>query len=265
MKFNVNFLKEYLNEAPIPLANERAFECLILSQQDFKRPILDIGCGDGIFAKILFKENIETGLDPLEHELESASNYNIYDELIHAYGDQIPKPDDTYQTIFSNSVLEHIKDLNPVLQEIRRVMKPGGRLYVTLPTNLFEKYTVISMLLNVLGLKKLADKYNNGFNKFWNHFHYYDREGWERIFEKNGFKTDKIIEYGTSTDCIINDALVPFSFPSFVVKKLANKFFISKRFRKLYSPMINSVLEKRIKIHPGLSNGGLIFLSLRKI
>ena len=40
MKFKNAFLEAYLNEAPVPLAFERAFECLILSQQEFPHPIL---------------------------------------------------------------------------------------------------------------------------------------------------------------------------------------------------------------------------------
>ena len=141
MKFKKNFLAEYLNEAPVPLAYERAFECHILSQQKFEHPILDIGCGDGIFAKILFDEKIDTGIDPLDYELESAKQYNMYDELIEAFGDKIPKGDNIYKTVFSNSVLEHIENLDPVLKEINRVLISGGIFYATIPTNYFDKYS----------------------------------------------------------------------------------------------------------------------------
>lgn len=265
MKFKSNFLQEYLNEAPVPLAFERAFECLIMSQQTFKRPILDVGCGDGIFSKILFQEKIDTGIDPLEHELESARKYDVYDELIHAYGDNIPKPDNTYQTAFSNSVLEHIEDLDPVINEINRVLKPGGMLYVTIPTHLFDKHTVVSRILNGLGLKNVASKYNTFFNRFWRHYHYYDRNGWEGKFEKCGFKIDNVIEYGTLKDCMINDALVPFSFPSFITKKTINRFFISNRLRSIYSPIIHYILNTRVRIYSDLDSGGLIFFSLKKV
>jgi len=40
MRFKENFLKNYLNEATIPLAYERAFECEILSSQEYLRPML---------------------------------------------------------------------------------------------------------------------------------------------------------------------------------------------------------------------------------
>ena len=50
MKFKDNFFRNFLKEAPLPLSIERALECQILSKQEFKHPILDIGCGDGRFT-----------------------------------------------------------------------------------------------------------------------------------------------------------------------------------------------------------------------
>lgn len=264
MKFKDNFLAIYLNEAPVPLAFERAFECHILSQQKFEHPILDIGCGDGIFAKILFDEKIDTGIDPLEYELESAKQYNMYHELIHAFGDKIPKNDNSYKTVFSNSVLEHIENLDPVLKEINRLLMPGGAFYATIPTNYFEKYSVISKILNGLGLKSQALKYNKFFNGFWKHYHYYDRAGWIKKFEANGFKVVNVIEYGAPKDCLFNDFWVPFTIPNYVVKKMFNRFFLIKPLRKIYSPIWNAILRNRVKIYPELKNGGLIFFSLTK-
>ncbi len=264
MKYKKDFLEAYLNEAPVPLAFERAFECLILSQQKFERPILDIGCGDGIFAKIVFDEKIDTGIDPLAYELESARQYHMYDELIETFGNDIPKPDNSYKTVFSNSVLEHIENLDPVLTEINRVLMPGGVFYATIPTNFFEKYSVISKVLNKVGLKGSALKYNKFFNKFWKHYHFYDKKGWANKFEKNGFNIMHVIEYGEPKDCLFNDFWVPFTIPNYVVKKLFNRFFLFKPLRKLYSSIWVMILKKKVKIHPNLKNGGLIFFALTK-
>jgi SAM-dependent methyltransferase len=264
MKFKSDFLAQYLNEAPVPLAFERAFECLVLSQQKFEHPILDVGCGDGIFAKILFDEKIDTGIDPLDYELESAKKYNMYGELIHAFGDRIPKPDGHFRTAFSNSVLEHIENLDPVIREVHRVLIKEGVFYVTIPTNLFDKYSVISKLLYGIGLKGLAKRYNRFFNNFWKHYHYYSREEWTRKFAANGFAIENIIEYGHPKDCLFNDAMVPVTIPNFVAKKLTNRFFIFKPLRKVYSPVWQAILKKRVKLYPDLRTGGLIFFALRK-
>lgn len=264
MKFKHSFLYNYLQEAPIPLAFERAFECEILSKQNFSRPILDIGCGDGIFAKILFDEKIDTGLDPLAHELESAKKYDLYNELIEAFANKIPVQNETFKTIFSNSVLEHIPDLEPVLKEINRVLSKDGNFLITIPTNYFDNYSMIYQTFSFLGLNKFAQSYQVFFNNFWKHYHYYKREDWIKLFEKNGFKVKNIIEYGTKSDCLFNDFMLPNTFPNFLVKKILNRFFLIKSLRKIYSPIIYLFLRKKVKLYPNLNTGGLIFFELIK-
>ena len=257
-------MANYLNEAPVPLAYERAFECLILSRQKFEHPILDVGCGDGIFTKILFDEKIDTGLDPLDYELESAKKIDMYHELILAFGDKIPKPDNFYKTAFSNSVLEHIENLDPVLREVHRVLAPGGSFYVTIPTNYFDKYSVLSKLLTGMGLSRLAGKYQKFYNAFWKHYHYNSRAGWKDKFEKSGFSVTHAIAYGAPRDCLFNDMMVPFTIPNYIVKKLLNRFFLLKSLRKFYSGIWNAILKDSVILHDDLSNGGLIFFHLEK-
>src|SRR5947209_4491198 len=134
--------------APFALAFERTLECRIYESLRFERPILDVGCGEGLFAKIAFGEKIDTGIDPDEHEIERARELGAYQELIACWGNEIPKPDGYYKTIVSNSVLEHIPDLKPVLLEINRLLAPGGRFYMTVPSDKFDHYTVLNTLLN---------------------------------------------------------------------------------------------------------------------
>src|SRR3954449_10499221 len=103
MRFNREFLGRYVSVAPIPLAIERSLECTILSQQNFQEPVLDIGCGDGLFASVLFAEKIDTGIDPNAVELEHAQRLGSYRRLIQCRGDAIPVPDGAFGTVFSNS------------------------------------------------------------------------------------------------------------------------------------------------------------------
>src|SRR4051812_12209599 len=98
MRFKNNFLANYLTRAPAPLALERAFECEILSKQKFTHPILDIGCGEGLLAYILFDEEVDVGIDPNAKELERAKAFGIYNELIQCFGDNVPKASNSFKT-----------------------------------------------------------------------------------------------------------------------------------------------------------------------
>ena len=111
--------------APAALAVERSIESKYLNDKTFVRPILDIGCGDGVFAAAVFEEKIDTGIDFDVSEIERAKQYDAYSELLVCPAHKIPKKHNSYGTIFSNSVLEHIPELMPVLKEARRLLKPG--------------------------------------------------------------------------------------------------------------------------------------------
>ncbi|MBM3281245.1 MAG: methyltransferase domain-containing protein [Candidatus Harrisonbacteria bacterium] len=47
--------------------------------------------------------------------------------------DNIPVADNTYDAIINNQVLEHVKYPKKVLEELFRILKPGGKIFVTVP------------------------------------------------------------------------------------------------------------------------------------
>jgi SAM-dependent methyltransferase len=272
MKFKEDYFNLYLKEAPLPLAIERYFECEILSQKDFTRPILDIGCGEGMFAKILFDEKIDVGIDPNQRELQRAVEYGAYEELINCYGDDIPKESEVFNTIFSNSVLEHIPEINKVLKEANRLLSKSGKMYITVPTNLFDHYSMIFQILSLLGFTKIAERFRGFFNKFWAHHHYYDQKGWVELFKRNGFSVIEIREYANKSICLLDDFLAPFSFVPFLTKKRSNRWFLFPKFRfwvakvlgAVFSPFIK-YLSKDADTLTKKQKGGLIFFELEKL
>lgn len=264
MNFKKNFLINYLKQAPVSLAVERTMECQIFSRQEFSRPILDLGCGEGLFSYILFDEKIDVGIEPNVTELQKARGYQIYNELIGCYGDKIPKESSSFNSIFSNSVLEHVRDIDSVFREVRRLLTSQGRFYLTVPTNLFDSYSVIFQLLVSLHLHSLAGRYRAFFNKFWRHYYHYDRDGWIRIFHDTGFEVLKTQEYCNKRVCLLNDMFIPFSLFSFIVKKLSNKWFLFKSFRAFYAPLFCYLLSPIVQVNEKDENCGLIFFCLKK-
>jgi SAM-dependent methyltransferase len=265
MRFKNNFFNNYLKEAPLPLALERSFECEILSKQKFIHPILDIGCGEGLFATILFNEKIDVGIDPDEKELKRAKDFNMYTELIKCFGNKIPKESCSFNTIFSNSVLEHIPDIEAVLKEAYRLLAADGNFYITVPTDRFDQYSVVNQLLKVLGLKKASLNFRKFFNSFWKHYHYYDLSGWKNLAERNGFKVVEMKEYESKSICLLNDFMTPFSVPSLIIKKIFNKWtlFPSVRTITLF-PVRLFIRHSLFTRNIGIKEGGLIFIHLRK-
>jgi len=263
MRFKDNFLLNYLNKAPVSLAVERSLECELLSRQEFVRPILDIGCGDGIFASVLFGEKIDLGIDPCRSEIKRAKECGMYKEAMACYGSRIPKDTASFNTILSNSVLEHIPDIEPVLREANRLLSPHGRFYITVPAKSYDKYNIAYQLLAFLRLSGLAERYRLFFNKFWKHYHFHDREGWIELFRKTGFKVIESHEYCCKDTCLLDDALIPFAFPSFLTKKIFNRWFLFEGVRGICAYFLYFILKGVVQ-EKDIQNGGLIFFALGK-
>ena len=98
------------------------------------------------------------------------------------------RPDGAYKTIFSNSVLEHIPDLRPVLKEVHRLLAPDGMFFVTVPSDLFEQNTWINRFLLCVALNGLAARFRKWFNSFWRHYHCYPLEKWQVLMQEAGFE-----------------------------------------------------------------------------
>jgi SAM-dependent methyltransferase len=83
--------------------------------------ILDFGCGEGQMVDDYRRAGLQAfGADVL------IPHPNEWLRPIDPQNYRIPFPDNTFDFVYSNSVLEHVRELETALSEIRRVLKPGG-------------------------------------------------------------------------------------------------------------------------------------------
>ncbi len=99
----------------------------------------------------------------------------------------------------SNSVLEHIPNLEPVLKEVARVLKPGAKFVFCVPNHRFLDNLSISKFLIKLNLRKLAGWYRGFFNRISRHYHCDDIPTWQQRLEKAGFRIEKQWDYFSPT------------------------------------------------------------------
>ena len=95
------------------------------------RRILDAGCGSGPIAATLRDRGATvTGFDSSAAMLELASRRLGPDADLHLadLSDPLPFPDDTFDDVIAALVLHYLEDWAGPLAELRRVLKPGGRL-----------------------------------------------------------------------------------------------------------------------------------------
>ncbi len=254
----------YVNAAPLAIALERLQECRILAQQPLRQPILDLGCGDGIFAQSLFAEPVDLGIDLDPMEIERSRQSGAYKRLEKCPGSAIPMPDKSFPTIISNSVLEHIPDLLPVLREARRLLTDDGFFLLTVPSEMFERYSLICRLLEGAGLAAWSLKYRAWYNRFWAHHHAYPRETWLALFHQAGLEAAEVKGYGPPFLCTLCDALVPLALPAFLSKRLLGGWIAFPALRRLYAPLLAHFVRWTLSPRSDNFQGGLLFFKLKR-
>ncbi len=114
---------------------EHRINCLKTAMRNYplQGPVLDVGGGNGSFSMILQSMGLETIL--LEPGMEGAINAHKAG-VKHIVNGTLQKTDfkkESFTTIVMLDVLEHIDRDAQFMLEIQRVMKPGGRLLLTVP------------------------------------------------------------------------------------------------------------------------------------
>lgn len=101
--------------------------------------VLDIGSGAGtdslVAAQMVAPEGTVTGLDMTEEMLAKAraaarelGQENV--EFVVGEAEALPFPDESFDVVISNGVIDLIPDKDPVFSEIFRVLRPGGSIQI---------------------------------------------------------------------------------------------------------------------------------------
>ena len=102
---------------------------------DGKR-VLDVGCGIGTYIR-RFRQYTDD-VHGIEVEPERVAEASLeLPNIVLAVGEALPYPDDHFDLVFSNEVIEHVRDDRKTAQEMVRVTKPGGLIVLFAPNRLY--------------------------------------------------------------------------------------------------------------------------------
>ena len=203
---------------------------------------LDFGCGDGFFKQIVFPNKRMVGLDVFGSDVHLAKtsmykNITLYDGL------KIPFKNNQFESVISNSVLEHIPNLKKTVKEISRIIKPKGYFLCSVMTEDWNRW--------LLGKKILGDFYTNYMIKKQNHPSLLSEVQLENIFIKYGFEVvakEKYLTHKVSNLLEISHFL---AIPSFLFHKIFGKWtlglFANKSLINFLSRFLFSESEKAQK------------------
>ncbi len=186
-----DLLWRQLKTIPAFRAFLRAVEARFYYSIDLSGPLLDVGCGDGHFSEIIFDKPVTAGIDPWWNPLKKSERGGMYSVLAQAMGDQMPFNDGTFANAFSNSVLEHIPDIQPVLNDVGRVLQENGRFVITTPSHYFTEYLGGANFFERIGMDSMAGQYRNFFNGISRHAHTDTPEVWAERLAQAGFEIER--------------------------------------------------------------------------
>lgn len=97
--------------------------------------IFEIGCGQGNFLEPVANAGcVCAGLDINETAVAKARKrgLNVWTGTLHEYAEQCKEP---YDVVFAFDLLEHIYEIQPFMNAALRLLRPGGKLVLSMPNN----------------------------------------------------------------------------------------------------------------------------------
>ena len=90
--------------------------------------LLDFGCGRKPY------ENLFSVAEYIGIDMESTGHEHKHSKIdVYYDGKNIPFPDNSFDSVFCSEVFEHVFNLDEIITEIKRVLKPNGSMLITVP------------------------------------------------------------------------------------------------------------------------------------
>ncbi len=243
-----DYLEKFLRKSPVFYAFLRAIECRHMSTVALEPPVLDLGCGDGMFGSILFDERagaVDYGIDISLKEIMKARKTGVYQLLQVADILHLPFADDSIGSIFSNSVFEHLDDIDAALSEAVRVLMPGGKLVLTSPNERLVDNFIIARIFRSLGMRSVARVFGDLGNRALGNRTCLSNEQWKEKAANAGFGSAECSNLIPPKIFHISEIFMPlgaFSVPS---KRLFGRLLLTER--RLSLKPFHSILNNPYK------------------
>jgi len=277
-------MKTLLRYLPVSLAVHEIMRMRALAEVGVLRtPLLDVGCGDGLFWEVLARDIKEgrtqsveglVGIDINAHELELASlrlsslggelrNLDITDD-----GSQRQLDDrlGTFKTVIANCSLEHVPRLEVALENIKRYMAPDGELWLFVPApGWSDSYRVKKFLRSFSA--RLAGTYGGMWDGFYQHHHLYRGYVWRYLLQGIGFDAE-VRAIGSDRANVLRELWLPPALASFLYKCVFKRYperFVAP-FKHWALPRMKSFLdevERGDVVHDRLDDPNVIEYAIR--
>lgn len=159
---------------------------------------VDIGCGDGELGAVVFgamrPRPTVVGIDPDPRDCALAGLGMTYAAVHQTTGDALPFADGELDFAFSNSTLEHIPAIEPVVAEVARVLRGGGTFLFTVPSEEFHACLGGQPVIALLARRR-GQSYNAAIDERLAHERYLDPASWATLLGAHGLRVARVARY----------------------------------------------------------------------
>lgn len=143
--------------------------------------VCDVGCGSGCVLLKSIKDKISRGYG-FDNLIEDRKFDNIDLKMLNMDIEVLPLEDSSVDVVTALAVLEHFENPLFILQQVFRILKPGGMLLLTTPTPMAKPVLeFLAYRLNLISKREIDE-----------HKHYFNREELMEIHCRAGFQREKI-------------------------------------------------------------------------
>lgn len=142
---------------------------------------LDLGCGDGRLTRFLRARSV-VGADTSVVALERAARRVRGMRAVRVRPDEpLPFDDSCFDLVLCTETVEHVRDVQLFLSEMRRVLRPRGRLALTTPVH--SRRTALSVFLR---------GWESEFEPLSPHLRFFTRRSLQKLLDDQGFDVESI-------------------------------------------------------------------------
>jgi SAM-dependent methyltransferase len=239
--------QRYFPYTPAALCIKECARLSALRRHACPGPILDVGCGDGLFARMAFDSEEVWGIDIDAKEGRWAAASSAYSQVILGDVTRARLPETFFATCVANCSLEHVPRIDLALKNIAKSLRPGGKAYLFVPNRDWARKLVSYRVLEGLGQPELAELLRSSIDSFFKHHHLYDEQGWRDIVLASGMEVDVIEPIGSTASTVAYEALLIPSLAGWANKHLTTRWTNFPRFRRAFAAPVHALVERIMK------------------
>lgn len=151
--------------------------------------VLDIGCESGNLCEWLSKRGYQPiGIDISSIAYEMAKKRGITTICLNIDEEPLPFENDSFNEIFMGDILEHIFNVETVIKEVHRILKPNGLIKFTVPNMAFLPLRLRYLITGQIPTTNpVRGSYRHDLPWKWEHIRFYNLKSIHQLMIMNNF------------------------------------------------------------------------------